>query len=87
MTTDSNGTIVEFQLTNGENVGNVDADDDDDDDEAVLPLIALGGALPSQALRDAQSQFDDALIRAVQLANDSLRYRALLKQLETLENR
>jgi hypothetical protein len=74
---------VEFQLVGR---GVVDDDDDDEDDEeSVAPLVAFGGALPSQAVRDAQAQFEDALTRAIQLANETVRFNALLRQLNTLE--
>lgn len=88
MATDA--TTVEFQLKDrGDNadvnVTDTDDNDNDDDDESILPLIALGGALPSQAVRDAQAQFDDALARAIQLANETVRFNALMRQLNQLE--
>lgn len=78
-TADVPNVDVEFRLADR------GSDDDDDDDETILPLVALGGALPSQAVRDAQAQFDDALARAIQLANDTVRFNALLRQLNALE--
>ena len=46
-------------------------------------LVAIGGALPSQAIQDAQHRFESALQLSVQLANDTNRLNALMQRFET----
>lgn len=64
-----------------------DHDDDDDDDGEVksTALVALGGALPSQVLRDAQRAFDECATRAVRLANERARLSAAVAKFAKLK--
>jgi hypothetical protein len=46
-------------------------------------LIAFGGALPSQVLREAQTTYVDALQEVIALANDTVRLKALVQRYES----
>ncbi len=61
-----------------------DDDDGDDDDSKSTALVALGGAMPSQVLRDAQRAYDECLESVVRLANDRLRLAAAVARYSKL---